>query len=163
MSAPEQTTTTELQFSPETLHALGQELFIQLGQLNPIQRDQIIQAAGLLMNQPGRPGAPAALPEGLFAPVNAATRGAANMMSFSPEGLAPALEALQGGVVRGRRAATKQAGEIGGGITSFVDPRFATILSPTQQSQTSTSGTEFQTGLAAAGTAGTLAGLAVAL
>lgn len=53
MSSPETTTEQELKFTPEALQALGIELQTQIGQLQPIQREQLLRFATVARNQPG--------------------------------------------------------------------------------------------------------------
>jgi len=53
MSNPETTTEQELKFTPEALQALGIELQTQIGQLQPIQREQLLRFAAVARNQPG--------------------------------------------------------------------------------------------------------------
>lgn len=148
---------TQLQFSPETLEALGTELFTQITQLNPIQREQILRAAALSIGQPGAEGAPTVLPEGLLAPVEAGVTSAAPALNLDIEQIGRILDTLQGGVLSAEGAARKQAGQITSGVTSFIDPRFASILSPTPTTTSKQAADPFQIGLQAAGVGAAIA------
>lgn len=159
---PKTTSRTSLQFSPETIEILGQELMTQLRQLDPIQRERIIEAATLSIGQPGAANAPGGLPANLFAPATAAARKSAEGAGLDFTQLSSIMEALNPGQRAGQGAARRQASQTLGGISSFVDPRFAQAFAPKQSSSSSTSD-PVGTGLAAGGTAAVLAGAAVAI
>jgi hypothetical protein len=152
----------QLEFKPEALQALGSELTFQFGQLNPIQREQILKAAQFTLNQPGAGSAQGVFPPGLFQPVNAAVRTGANRMGVQGDQLAPLLEALSGGRQQLMGAAIRQGGQTVKGIPSFVDPRFANIMSPTASTDTKSTPSALQTGLQVGSAAIGAAGVAIA-
>lgn len=161
----EQTTETELEFSPETLQALGIELTAQIGQLDPIQREELMRAIGLTINQPGAAtgGTPPTAELGVTPAVTAATTRAATQRAAPAAQIGQIIEGLRGGAQRSQNAQVRQAQGIPAGITSFVDPRLARSLQPTSTTSTSGGGpSNAQTGLQAAGTAAAIAAVVVA-
>jgi hypothetical protein len=155
MGGASTTSSTRPSFSPETLQALGIELLTSLGQLNPIQREQILEAASLAINQTGTTRTPAGVSE----PVKTAAVRATQQIPL--DNLGPIIEALQASAQRGVSAKQRAASDTLAGITSFVDPRFANVLQPTQSTSSSTSD-PIGTGLSVGGLGAGIAGLAIA-
>ena len=155
---PSTQTSTDFTFSPEALRGVIPELFLQAGQLDPIQNQQLLRAASLTRNQPGAVGAPRRLQQGptVRPAVNTAFPNA------PPAVIGQIIEAIRGQQQRGQAQQLTQANQILSGITSIVDPRNVGALNPDQRARTSGGGpSDTETAIGAAGVAVSLVALAV--
>lgn len=160
MSGPETTTEQKITFGPEALQILQAEVMEQFGLLNPVQQQQLFKFAQQATGQPNFMQMQQPAP-GIFAPAEASARQAAPQMGVTDFG--PMIQLLQGGQQKIGMQQGKQAREINASVSSFLDPRYANMVSPKTSSTASTGVDEFATGAQAAAAAAAIATAAAAL
>lgn len=159
MGGSSTTTSQDIQLEPETVAALQKELSLQIGQLSPIQQQQILRYATVARNQPGVPvlGAAAPFTPGSFALLDKTVERAGERLNLSPTGLGTINEVLHAGQQQLESAAQRQATQGLGQIQSIASPQFGRSLDPTIRTTADQGIDPVTTGIAAAGAAAAIA------
>lgn len=160
------TTSQDIRFEPETIAALQKELALQIGQLSPIQQEQILRYAAAAQNQPGAVGAaPAAQPftPGSFAPLEKTVERAGERLNLSPTGVGTIGEVIRAGQQQLESAAQRQAGQSLGQLQSIVSPQFGRSLDPTIRTTADQGVDEAQLAISSAAAAAAIAVAVVAI
>lgn len=138
MGGAKTTSSTSATYEPETGQALESEIQMFLGNLQPIQREQLMKYATIMPNQPGRVGASALAPPSTFAPLSAAQQEGQERLNLPEGAIAGIGEGLLGGQAQIYPQAYQSAQGITSGIQSTIDPRFTEQMKPLMQQTSET-------------------------